>query len=662
MSLRELIGLKLKALFSSISLDVYHIEKHGKSGQVGRVLLGAVFLHTVGVIFYATTSLKYAIVPRNVGVFVGLAVQLMLVGVLILPLLRAITLLSIPSLLTGRLRAALMLLVPASNIVTNIRNTAEGVACVHERVRQSAQETREAAGSNLKTITQERFNEFAQVAYGPFLEMRETLRNVDDSVNRMIAWQRNMYKTVRDLFDSCEKFMRLPFNRCTTLVDSMYYDCTDATFDAFCLPIRLLHLICHSTRVLQLHCEWPGAMKKQLEESVGPYTKDALRRSLEMARDTAAYKFYATAKDKVNMTIDSARSVSMSINYTHTADTDFNVNVNEIKRRLHDEIAAFEWFANAIARVLDLLMWLVLISPILSAIVYVSRFHLGESVDNYFLDSNFEQIDERRQANGQFALLPLLPDERKKYIRTTNVHITAKERRWLTLGIAMTILSAMIPLMFGLADVFCYQLMDKTFAFFRSNFTRVDPPNVYQMKIAGEGFMAQLLSNLLDLFAPFSLARRGDLWRGCFVEPSPPDYTYALRTRHLIALYYFPERARPRAVHLYNTVLNQRQNVLNDLMNRRTKVDVQPEVVEDNEFQKCARCSRGDLTIKNASNARVCIHCNVFYCVDCYTIRRLCISCGQSLQKLEENLDLYVDSSCSEEEVADKTGTTTQNV
>lgn len=36
--------------------------------------------------------------------------------------------------------------------------------------------------------------------------------------------------------------------------------------------------------------------------------------------------------------------------------------------------------------------------------------------------------------------------------------------------------------------------------------------------------MAELLSNLLDLFAPFSATKRGELWRGCFEEPTPPDY------------------------------------------------------------------------------------------------------------------------------------------
>ncbi|KAI6186516.1 Dendritic cell-specific transmembrane protein-like domain-containing protein [Aphelenchoides besseyi] len=183
MSLRELIALKLKAR-KRIRQFQSAIELANDSSKESRSTFGVLFDFIKRVSRRETW--QYATVPRNMGVFVGLAVQLMLVGVLILPLLRAITLLSIPSLLTGRLRAALMLLVPASNIVANIRNTAEGVACVHERVRQSAQETRTLAGSNLKTITQERFNKFAQVAYGPFLEMRETLRNVDDSVNRRV--------------------------------------------------------------------------------------------------------------------------------------------------------------------------------------------------------------------------------------------------------------------------------------------------------------------------------------------------------------------------------------------------------------------------------------------------------------------------------------------
>lgn len=64
-------------------------------------------------------------------------------------------------------------------------------------------------------------------------------------------------------------------------------------------------------------------------------------------------------------------------------------------------------------------------------------------------------------------------------------------------------------------------------------------------------------------------------------------------------------------------------------------------------------------------DTRVCVRCTVVYCVDCFSVRRTCMSCGASLQKLEHELELYVDSSCSENDDNDDdraTSTTTSKL
>ncbi|KAI6190062.1 DC-STAMP domain-containing protein [Aphelenchoides bicaudatus] len=612
--------------------------------------------HFVGIIFYFTFTLKYAVDPETSGTYVSLAVQSVLTSILILPFLRVIILIAIPSLLTGRLRTVLLVIIvswalqiPATNITNNIRNTAEGVACVQERIKESSQEMRQLAGENLKKMTQEKFDNFLDKAYSPFVKMRDTLRKLDDTVTRMIEWQTQMIEKVKSLFESCDELMRAPYYRCNSALEDMFYRCTDVTFDSFCLPIRLLKGVCHSTR-------------------------EALRRTIDAAKETTFYHFYADTRDTVNRTSDSAKSVQLNIAYKHEVKTDFDKNLDKIKKKLREEIAGFESFLKFLVTVLDLLVYPIFISPFIMAILYVIRFNRGEEVDNYFLTKDFDQIDTKRQANGKSSLLPLMPEERTKYINSATTNITPKERRWMMLNIVLTILSGVIPLILAVSDILCYHVTAKSYDFFHSNLTRVDPPNMYELKISGDGFMSELFANLLDVFVPFSSGRRKDIWRDCFEEPTPPDYvlfqmmflififalvlcyaqTYSRRTRHLIALYYFPLRARPRAIHMYKKILINRQNVLDSFMQRRhhDKKD-QPEDVDlgiDDDTQKCIRCSRNDLTLKNASNTRVCIKCNSFYCVDCYTIRQKCINCSASLQKLENSLELYMDSSCSDYE------------
>jgi hypothetical protein len=49
-----------------------------------------------------------------------------------------------------------------------------------------------------------------------------------------------------------------------------------------------------------LHCEWPKALKKQLEENVGTYVKGALQQTISAAKETTYYEFYADTKDQVS--------------------------------------------------------------------------------------------------------------------------------------------------------------------------------------------------------------------------------------------------------------------------------------------------------------------------------------------------------------------------
>lgn len=61
-------------------------------------------------------------------------------------------------------------------------------------------------------------------------------------------------------------------------------------------------------------------------------------------------------------------------------------------------------------------------------------------------------------------------------------HITTRERRWLMLSIVMTILSGTIPILLAFSDILCYHITAKSYDFFHSNLTRIDPPNMYELK------------------------------------------------------------------------------------------------------------------------------------------------------------------------------------
>ena len=47
---------------------------------------------------------------------------------------------------------------------------------------------------------------------------------------------------------------------------------------------------------------------------------------------------------------------------------------------------------------------------------------------------------------------------------------------------------------------------------------------------------------------------------------------------------------------------------------------------------------------------RICINCNVLYCVDCFSVSKQCHQCGWPIQRVIEEVEFYVDSSGSESE------------
>ncbi|CAG9536991.1 unnamed protein product [Cercopithifilaria johnstoni] len=324
----------------------------------------------------------------------------------------------------------------------------------------------------------------------------------------------------------------------------------------------------------------------------------------------------------------------------------------------------------------------------LVALVYVMKYKQKEKADNFYITEEFRNVDMIREAQGQPSLLPLLPKEREKYIEGFTLHMTSKEKMRMLFAFAITLIGGFMPIFLILLDVFTYQMLYFTYSFLQSNATRTDRLDFYNIKAAGEGFVAKLLQRILQIFHPVTGSEHSDDdWRQCFTEPNPPDFqlirlmvllyfialllcavqVYVARCRHLIAQYYWPERTKPRTLWLYNQVLEGRKNILTQLIKTAKEKELKDQLVEDEisgrgnlvnrgltilntDQYKCTRCFRPDLSIADASNSRICPNCNNLYCTDCYVVKKKCLKCGASLQAVLNETEFYIDSSCEEDE------------
>uniref|UniRef100_A0A914ZUY3 Dendritic cell-specific transmembrane protein-like domain-containing protein n=1 Tax=Parascaris univalens TaxID=6257 RepID=A0A914ZUY3_PARUN len=330
----------------------------------------------------------------------------------------------------------------------------------------------------------------------------------------------------------------------------------------------------------------------------------------------------------------------------------------------------------------------------LQATMYAVQYNRNEKIDNCYITEDVRNLDLLREAAGQPTILPLLPREKKNYIEGFTLHMVAAEKTVMIIAFATTIIGGFLPLILILLDIFTYHIIYYSYEFFQSNLTRTDRLDHYAMQVSGEGFAANLLKRILKIFNPIAGGvADDDDWRNCFREPTPPDYSlfqlifliyvislvlcilqvYANRLRRLVASHYWPHRSKPRALYLFNEILEGRKNILSQTVKAAKKRELEEQLAHDElagrahiinrglpilgaDQYQCVRCCRPDLSITDASNSRICPNCNGLYCTDCYAVRKTCLDCLANLQVVMKDVEFYCDSSCDEDEyVEDKT-------
>ncbi|KAK6012693.1 hypothetical protein OSTOST_22134, partial [Ostertagia ostertagi] len=185
-----------------------------------------------------------------------------------------------------------------------------------------------------------------------------------------------------------------------------------------------------------------------------------------------------------------------------------------------------------------------------------------------------------------------------------------------------------------------------------------------------------MMRSIQDVFSPLTsdIRDRDDRWRECFISPSQPDkdtfWTIILmfvaaawmsRQTLVLAEYFFPDRIRPRALMLYNRILQDRKNVLGAMMNEQRKqlADDQMagrEAIVRRGMQSrgyirvnCSICNAQDLRVADESNTRLCVSCGEYYCIQCFSLRRYCKECQHDMQ-LVDRVELYYEDLTDDEE------------
>ncbi|KAK6758675.1 hypothetical protein RB195_016102 [Necator americanus] len=319
--------------------------------------------------------------------------------------------------------------------------------------------------------------------------------------------------------------------------------------------------------------------------------------------------------------------------------------------------------------------------PFITTALFTFNFNYREEYENNYLTDEFDKIDLDMMLKGRTKALPLNKDEQLLYIPRNSWKMTTREKAFYRLRITMTLILSATPFCFICMDEAVYMILSNVFYF--TGLINVEYPSHYEIKVSGTGEAAEMMRSFQNVFSPLTsdIQERDERWRSCFVEPTPPDY-FTIRniilmfiaamflcrfqvwmSRQSLALadHFFPDRVRPRALTLYNKILQDRKNILGAVMNQQKKqlADDQMEGretvvrrgLQSRGFIRvnCSICNEPDLRLADESNTRICVVCGAFYCIQCFSLRRYCKECQNDMQSIDR-VELYYEDVSDDEE------------
>ncbi|VDK64715.1 unnamed protein product [Onchocerca ochengi] len=631
----------------------------------------------------------------RVGVYVSIIVQLILGLMIPFPTVRAVIQIASLKLATSRFRSIILMFImiwafqiPAMNTTHNLQMLAESVACVSDSAIQ--------VGNKLIGEVNMQTNKFSLSGlkevmhfFGKLLKnFRDTMRKLQNTVVKFGKQTKDFLVQLLAVKEFCQRFFIGPYYFCLRIFDEGAQYCDRLTLYRGLSPCKFvkdMRKICEAARFSEMVCVIPDKITRTLKSGFLPFAKDKMKAAMNFVMDDYNISFIVKEAKAAKKTWE---ELGISVNYTVESNRTKTFELEKMKEELEKILNQFNVFVDILSAVIKFMIPNMVIITFFTALLYVMKYKRKEKADNVYITEEFRNVDMIREAQGQPSLLPLLPKERKTYIEGFTLHMTSKEKMRMLFAFAITLISGFLPAFLILLDIFTYQMLYFTYSFLQSNSTRTDRLDFYNLKAAGEGFVAKLLQKILSIFHPITGSQYSDDdWRRCFIEPNPPDFQlirfmmflylialllciiqiYAARFRHLIAQYYWPERTKPRTLWLYNKVLEGRKNILTQLVKATKEKEVKDQLVEDEysgrgnlanrgltvldaDQYRCTRCFRPDLSITDASNTRICPNCNNLYCTDCYAVKKKCLECGASLQSVLDETEFYMDSSCEEDE------------
>ncbi|XP_046414178.1 DC-STAMP domain-containing protein 2-like [Neodiprion virginianus] len=474
---------------------------------------------------------------------------------------RCVVFLLLPQFFSKRGRQALMayafilaLTGPAKNTLNNMGVLSESLACGQEQLK--------AAVRAIVDLIKEPFYALRDAIAKVMKSLKKVIKKIKRTLLAVKRIVLSILKVIKAVFqwlgsimNICNKKLGTPFERCEKVFDGAVADCKASLgpfFGAICNLAYIAGLLCWIVKPFDIIC--------MLVSFISDSIIDVVRKKINKFTKHVKAMFYVKVKFSHSFHFETNQSKSISEVATGI--------VTEIRSRTDRFLTVFDWMT-----VVTSLFFLFMM---LRVIYYRNKWLTNERFDNRYLTDDLREIDLRRARLDKETVLPLNRREKNKYIPLTSIILIKSEKIKLTKSAVFLCLMTFKLGIHMVADYSLYWVLS-TIRYHGRFESKVETPNSVGVYVSGTGFLADLYRSIVRAFSPKGTEVNMDTMP-CLPDPIPPDldrYTqivsliflcwimavfepYGLRLRHVVMCYYHPDRARQRAVWLYNHIIRSR--------------------------------------------------------------------------------------------------------
>ncbi|XP_064603245.1 DC-STAMP domain-containing protein 2-like [Liolophura sinensis] len=508
--------------------------------------------------------LSYDYSPFVAGIISAVVTLAMCVAMAFSHRARCTCLLVLPSLATGRGRAAIFSLItalllqgPVLNLNFNVNEMAASLSCGTELAYNQSRELQELLRKPIEALNNqimENVEEFRAVGSG----IRGVVNAVESATQRA---QNSIRDAVSAATSSCRKAMNNAANKCSGNVDKVIRDCEGklrvpvfgSVTTAPCKPLNAVRKSCSAVGVVDGVCNIVSGADVAINRALQTFTSG-----------------FSAVRNQLDFGIQQDAPINNNANISRTA--------QEITAAIKAEFAQKTDSVRLVVSIASRVMAAFLLVLFLNAALYLRSYLFKDKHDNIYITRAFIDLDERKTTEGQSeTVLPLTSNERNKYITVRSWRLSPFEKRTLLKGLGMFFLHLLISLTVCSLDYVLYWAMEIIRDQGQVVFSLTGDSSVL-LKVTGNGIIAQFIRTFVQGFSEEFQYNSTISTAACLPAPRPTPnsqlYTlaslylltlllvilqsYGLRIRHCIASLFYPEREKERVLYLRDAIFRKR--------------------------------------------------------------------------------------------------------